>query len=63
MSLSINELVMNYPYGNRSSAVIEFIKKKGAVIELTTDVRVVDLSNDNQFENPRLDTNDFPPKK
>ena len=53
---------MNYPYGNRSSAVIEFIKKKGAVIELTTDVRVVDLSNDNQFENPRLDTNDFPPK-
>lgn len=57
-----NEWVMNYPYGNRSSSVIDFIKKKGAVIGLTTDVRVVDLSKDNQFEIPRLDTNDFPPK-
>lgn len=57
-----NEWVMNYPYGSYNDDVIEFIKSKGAVIGLTTDVRVADLSKDSRFELPRFDCNDFPPK-
>jgi len=54
--------VMNYPYGNYSPEVIEYIKSEGASIGLTTQVRVADLRKDNPFELPRLDCNDFPPK-
>ena len=54
--------VMNYPYGNHNSGVIDYISSKGACLGLTTEVRVVDLSKDNRFTLPRLDCNDFPPK-
>ena len=57
-----NEWVMNYPYGNYSSDVIEFIKGKGACLGLTTEVRIADLNNNSPFELPRFDCNDFPPK-
>ncbi len=54
--------VMNYPYGNSSEKVIEYIKDKGCVLGLTTEVRTADLDKDNRFLLPRLDCNDFPPK-
>lgn len=54
--------VMNYPYGDRNPEVISHIKSEGAVLGLTTDVRVADLEEDSPFELPRLDCNDFPPK-
>jgi peptidoglycan/xylan/chitin deacetylase (PgdA/CDA1 family) len=54
--------VMNYPYGDYNSNVIECIKKNGACLGLTTDVRVAELGKDSVFELPRLDCNDFPPK-
>lgn len=54
--------VMNYPYGDYNSNVIEYIKKNGACLGLTTDVRVAELGKDSVFELPRLDCNDFPPK-
>lgn len=57
-----NEWVMNYPYGSYNSDVIDFIKSKGAVLGVTTEVRVADLSMDSVYELPRLDCNDFPPK-
>lgn len=64
MDLFINkdEWVMNYPYGSYNSDVIDFIKSKGAVLGVTTEVRVADLSMDSVYELPRLDCNDFPPK-
>ncbi len=56
------EWVMNYPYGDYSDEVVEFIKDKGAVIGLTTDVAVARIGMDSNFLLPRLDCNDFPPK-
>lgn len=54
--------VMNYPYGNYSDSVLEYIKSKGAILGLTTEVRIADVRKDNPLLLPRLDCNDFPPK-
>lgn len=54
--------VMNYPYGNCNSAVIEYISKRGCELGFITQVGVADTEKDNKFEIPRLDCNDFPPK-
>ena len=54
--------VMNFPYGNYSPDVLEYIKSEGACVGLSTKVRVADLDKDNALELPRLDCNDFPPK-
>ena len=54
--------VMNYPYGSYNSEVIDYIKRQGACVSLTTDVRVADLDYDSPLELPRLDCNDYPPK-
>lgn len=54
--------VMNYPYGSYNEKVLDFIRKEGACIGLTTEVRVADLEKDSLLKIPRLDCNDFPPK-
>ncbi len=54
--------VMNYPYGNYSEDVLNFIAKQGACLGLTTEVRTADLNADNRLTLPRFDCNDFPPK-
>lgn len=54
--------VMNYPYGDYSQTVIDYLSSKGACLGLTTDVGIADLSLNNKFLFPRFDCNDFPPK-
>lgn len=54
--------VMNYPYGNYSDDVLDFMGKKGAVVGLSTEVRVGQIGKDNPLALPRFDCNDFPPK-
>lgn len=54
--------VMNYPYGNYNSAVVNYVKDRGACLGLTTEVRVTHIGKDNPWMLPRLDCNDFPPK-
>ena len=54
--------VMNYPYGDYSEEVLKYIKLKGAVLGLTTEVRIAEIGVDNNLTLPRLDCNDFPPK-
>lgn len=54
--------VMNYPYGNYNTDVLEYIKSRGACVGLTTEVRATRVGTDNALELPRLDCNDFPPK-
>lgn len=56
------EWVMNYPYGSYNDDVLSFIKKKGACVGLTTEVRVAEIGKDSALLLPRLDCNDFPPK-
>lgn len=53
--------VMNYPYGSYNQDVVQYVKSKGAVLGLTTEVRVAEIRVDNLFTLPRLDCNDFPP--
>ena len=57
-----NSWVMNYPYGSYNQSVLDYIKSKGAVLGLTTEVGVADLLSDNALTLSRLDCNDFPPK-
>lgn len=54
--------VMNYPYGNYNDKVLEYTQRKGAVLGLTTEVRVAEIGKDDPLTLPRLDCNDFPPK-
>lgn len=54
--------VMNFPYGNYNSDVLDYIKSQGACVGLTTEIRVAEIGMDNALELPRLDCNDFPPK-
>lgn len=56
------EWVMNYPYGSFNDDVLDFIKKQGACVGLTTEVRVAEIGKDYALQLPRLDCNDFPPK-
>ena len=57
---SRNNWVMCYPYGAYNKSTLSILKKYKASIGITTEVRVADLSSDNHFTLPRLDTNDFP---
>lgn len=54
--------VMNYPYGNYNTAVLDYIETQGACLGLTTQPQVADLARNHKLELPRLDCNDFPPK-
>lgn len=56
-----NSWVMNYPYGSYNEDVIRFIEGSGCKLGLTTETRIADVSVDNRYKTPRLDTNDFPP--
>lgn len=54
--------VMNYPYGSYNDEVIAYISKHGCKAGLTVNPAIADISVDNRYALPRLDTNDFPPK-
>lgn len=57
-----NAWVMNYPYGSYNEGVIDYIKNRGCVLGLTTDVAKANLNEENRFTIQRLDCNDFSPK-
>lgn len=57
-----NDWICCYPYGSVSDDVIRCAASLGASGGMSTEVRIADLSRDNIFSLPRLDTNDFPPK-
>lgn len=54
--------VINYPYGNNNSAVVDYAKSRGCKLGVTTEVRVACIGRDDRYLLPRLDCNDFPPK-
>ena len=57
---STKDWVMCYPYGAHNDDTIEILKSFEAALGITTEVRVANLTSDNPFKLPRLDTNDFP---
>ena len=54
--------VLNYPYGNYSDMVIDYISSRGCKLGMTTEVRIGQIGADDRYCIPRLDCNDFPPK-
>jgi hypothetical protein len=55
--------VMNYPYGNYSDTVIEYISGKGCCLGLSVEAGLTDVTDkDMRYRVPRFDTNDYPPK-
>lgn len=57
---STNSWVMCYPYGAFNDDTLSILKKFGAAIGVTTEVRKADLLVDSRYKLPRFDTNDFP---
>ena len=57
---STKDWVMCYPYGAYNNSTLTLLKKYKASAAITTEARIADLTNDNPFKLPRLDTNDFP---
>ena len=55
-----NNWVMCYPYGAYNDTTLSLLRRHNASVGITTEARVANISNDNQFTLPRLDTNDFP---
>ena len=60
VSMPTKDWIMCYPYGAYNNYTLSLIKELGASIGITTKVKIADLSTDNPFTLPRLDTNDFP---
>lgn len=54
--------VMNYPYGNYSDDVIEYIKTRECALGFSVEARTAKLGEDNRFALPRWDCNDVFPK-
>lgn len=54
--------IMNYPYGNYSPDVIEYIKGQGCKLGITVEPRYAEPGKDDRYLLPRFDTNDLPPK-
>ena len=57
-----NSFILNYPYGNYNDDVLDYLRKKGCKLGMTTEVRLADISSDDRLLLPRFDCNDFPPK-
>lgn len=53
-------LTMCYPYGNYNEDTLQLMREYGFQAGFTVEVKVADLSRDNIFTLPRLDTNDIP---
>ena len=60
ISGTTKDWVMCYPYGGYNNVTLTLLQKYQASAAITTEIRVANLTNDNPFELPRLDTNDFP---
>ena len=52
---------MCYPYGGYNIETVEILKKYNCQLGFADDrIDIANLSTDNRFALPRLDTNDFP---
>lgn len=60
IGVDMNNWTMCYPYGAYDHNLINIIKSNNCKLALTTHVDVANISKHNQYELPRLDTNDFP---
>ena len=57
---STNSWVMCHPYGAYNNDTLSILKRLWAFVGISTKARESDISKDNTYTLPRLDTNDFP---
>ena len=57
---NIDYWTMSYPYGSYNDTTIELLAGSGCKMALTTEVKITDITTDNRYALPRLDTNDLP---
>jgi len=60
MGVNMNNWTMSYPYGAYNKSLINILKEYNCKLGLATNVEIADISKNNRFELPRLDTNDIP---
>lgn len=60
IDVDINNRTMCYPYGAYDQSLTKILNEYNYKLGLTTNVDIVNLSKNNRFELPRLDTNDIP---
>ena len=60
MGVNMNNWTMSYPYGAYNKSLINILKEYNCRLGLATNVEMADISKNNRFELPRLDTNDLP---
>ncbi|MBI5542239.1 MAG: polysaccharide deacetylase family protein [Bacteroidia bacterium] len=63
VGVDISSWTMCYPYGNYNENTIDILKDKGCKLALTTVVDIANISQNNIYELPRLDTNDIPKQR
>jgi peptidoglycan/xylan/chitin deacetylase (PgdA/CDA1 family) len=56
----LNAWTMCYPFGNYNDDTISILRERGCKLGLISQFDVADISTNNRFELPRLDTNDIP---
>lgn len=59
MGENVGRWTMCYPYGNYNKDTLDLLDKYDCKAAFTTRVKNANLDQDNKFEIPRLDTNDF----
>lgn len=62
LNVDLNYWTICYPYGGYNDSLIDILKNFGCKLGLTTKTDITDISVNNRFELPRLDTIDFPMK-
>lgn len=61
MEVDMDNWTMCYPYGGYNIETVEILKKYNCQLGFADDrIDIANLSTDNRFALPRLDTNDFP---
>lgn len=63
LGVNMNNWTICYPYGAYNQSLINILKENNCKLGFTSMVDVADIDNCNQFELPRLDTNDLPKDK
>lgn len=60
IGVDMNKWTMCYPYGAYDQSLIKILNEHNCKLGLTTKIGIADISKNDRFELPRLDTNDLP---
>lgn len=62
IGVKLSDWIMCYPYGGYNKNTLDLLNKKNCSVGLTVKPEIANLTQHNNLELPRFDTNDFPQK-